>query len=216
VSTRDIIVIGASAGGIELLRRLAADLPARLPAAVFVVVHTPAWHRSELPAILSRSGPLPASHPVDGEIVRNGQIYVAPPDHHLLLDGGGAIQLWRGPKENGHRPAINASFRSAAVGYRKRVVGVVLSGLLDDGATGLRWIKQFGGAAVVQDPGEAQFPDMPLAAIDYVSVDYIVGVAEMGRVLTDLLTQPISPEEQYERSENVDRSDVSRLPRASE
>jgi two-component system chemotaxis response regulator CheB len=211
--SQDIIVIGASAGGVEALTELVGLLPPRMSAALFVVLHVPAWRPSELPAILSRSGPLPASHATEGQLIRQGHIYVAPPDHHMLLASDGTTQLWRGPKENGQRPSINACFRSAAVAYRDRVAGVVLSGMLDDGATGLWWIKQFGGRAIVENPGEARYPDMPLAAIDCAKIDYIVGVAEMGRVLTQLAGQATGTEEQYGRSQNVDRGDLPRLPR---
>jgi two-component system chemotaxis response regulator CheB len=182
---RDIVVVGTSAGGIDSLKRLVGNLPGDLSAAVFVILHIPSWRKSDLPAILTRAGRLPASHPNDGDLVQHGHIYVAPPDHHLLLEDG-RVRLWRGPKENQHRPAINASFRSAAVNYRERVVGVVLSGMLDDGATGLWWVKQYGGIAVVQDPGEAQFSGMPSAAIEHVSVDYVAPVASIGRLIVEL------------------------------
>jgi len=179
-------MIGTSAGGIVPLKRIVSDLPKDLRMAVFVVVHVPAWHRSELPSVLSYNSQLPASHPTSGETIRPGHIYVAPPDYHMLLDDEDRIQLWRGPKENRHRPSINATFRSAAVNYRDRVVGVILSGMLDDGATGLWWIKQYGGVAVVQDPIETQFPDMPCAALEHVDVDYVAGAAKIGALLTDL------------------------------
>jgi len=182
-------MIGTSAGGIEPLKRLIADLPKDLPASLFVIVHLPAWHRSQLPSVLSYRGHLTASHPESGETIRHGHIYVAPPDYHLLLDEENKIQLWRGPKENRHRPSINASFRSAAVNYRNRVVGVVLSGLLDDGATGLWWIKHYGGVAIVQDPAETQFPDMPAAALEHVAVDHVAAASEMGALLADLSEQ---------------------------
>jgi two-component system, chemotaxis family, protein-glutamate methylesterase/glutaminase len=183
---RDIIMIGTSAGGVEPLKRLVADLPADLPAALFVILHLPPWHRSELPSVLSYSGRLPASHPVSGQLVRPGHIYIAPPDYHMLLDEENKIQLWRGPKENRHRPSINASFRSAAVNYRERVIGVVLSGMLDDGATGLWWIKHYGGLAIVQDPRETQFPDMPCAAMEHVDVDYVTAAAKIGALVNEL------------------------------
>src|SRR3954469_13394076 len=114
-------MIGTSAGGIEPLKHIVGSLPSDFPGSLFVVVHLPAWHRSQLPSVLSFNSRLPASHPEPGELVRRGHVYVAPPDYHLLLDEENRIQLWRGPKENRHRPSINASFRSAAVNYRKRV-----------------------------------------------------------------------------------------------
>ena len=190
-------MIGTSAGGIEPLKQIVSELPQDFPVALFVIVHLPSWHRSELPAVLTRAGRLPASHPEDGEIIRPGHIYVAQPDFHMLLSGDSNINLWRGPKENRHRPSINASFRSAAVNYRDRVIGVILSGMLDDGATGLWWIKQYGGVAVVQDPVETQFPDMPCAAIEHVDVDHVAGAAEIGALLTRL-----SQEEESVRKTN--------------
>jgi two-component system chemotaxis response regulator CheB len=186
LAKRDIIMIGASAGGIEPLQQLVAGLPKDFDASIFVTVHIPAWHKSGLPSILSRIGNLPAEHPKSGETIEPGHIYVAPPDHHLLLDSAGKLQLWRGPKENRHRPSINASFRSAAVSYRERVVGVILSGMLDDGVTGLWWIKRFGGLAMVQDPNEAQFSEMPLTALEHVTVDRVAPARQLGKVIADV------------------------------
>ncbi len=155
---RDIIVVGASAGGVEALKALVAPLPADLPAAVFVVQHIPPWYQSRLPEILSRAGNLPAAHAVHNQTIEMGNIYVAPPDAHLLLEAEGKIAIWHGPSENRFRPAINPLFRSAGSIYGKRVTGVVLTGLLGDGAAGLWWIKRYGGVAAVQDPLEALYP----------------------------------------------------------
>jgi two-component system chemotaxis response regulator CheB len=182
----DIVVVGASAGGVEALAELAASLPAslpaNLPAAVFVVLHVPATGTSALPDILSRHGPLPASHVKDGELVERGRIYVAPPDQHVLLRGG-HVHLTRGPRENGHRPAVDSLFRSAAREYATRVIGVVLSGALDDGTAGLLAIKSRGGVAVVQEAGDALYPGMPCHALEHVRVDHVVAVASMGKLL---------------------------------
>jgi two-component system chemotaxis response regulator CheB len=186
---RDIIVIGASAGGIPVLEQISAALPADLQASVFVTVHVPAGRRSELPAIISHRGRLRALHPVSGQPIVPGEIYIAPPDQHLLIEAG-HIELWRGPKENRHRPAINVTFRSAAINYGERVIGAVLSGVMDDGATGLWWIKRHGGLAVVQDPRDAEFPDMPCAALEHVAVDYVVGAPQLGPLLGALSREP--------------------------
>jgi two-component system, chemotaxis family, protein-glutamate methylesterase/glutaminase len=186
VDSQDIVVIGASAGGIEALIELVSALPADLQASIFVVMHLPAWHDSALPAILTRSGPLPALHPESGEIIKRGRIYVAPPDKHLLIHSGDRVELWHGPKENNCRPSINALFRSAAVAYGKRVAGVILTGALDDGATGLWWIKQREGIAIVQDPEDAQFPQMPQAALTHVPADYVLPAADLAHILTAL------------------------------
>jgi len=179
-------MIGSSAGGLGPLRRVIAQLPADLAAAIFVIVHIPPWRHSELPRVLSLDSALPARHPEPGERVQQGHIYVAPPDHHMLLDDG-HIVLWRGPRENRHRPAINASFRTAATNYRERSIGVILSGALDDGVTGLWWIKHFGGVAIVQDPNDSKFPDMPCAALEHVNVDHVATAGQIGRLIVELI-----------------------------
>lgn len=189
----DIVVIGASAGGVEALKQLVMQLPADLAAAVFVVMHFPANGVSILPKILTRYGSLTAIHPEDGQPIQLGQIYVAPPDYHLVLHPtkgadqlAGRIRLTRGPRENGHRPAIDTLFMSAARGYGARVIGVILSGTMDDGVAGLLTIKERGGIALVQDPQEALFDGMPCNAIDKVTVDAVLPVAEIAARLVDL------------------------------
>src|SRR4051794_41089388 len=150
---RDVIVVGASAGGVEALDRLVSGLPPEFPASIFVVLHLLASGRSLLDSILSRAGELPATAAVDGERFERGHIYVAPPDHHLLIRGL-EIELSVGPRENGHRPAIDPLFRSAARAFGARVIAIVLSGSLDDGAAGARFVKERGGVAIVQDPDD--------------------------------------------------------------
>ena len=187
--THDIIVIGASAGGVEALISLVRSLPTDLPATLFVVTHVPAQGMSVLPHLLTRAGPLPAIHAQHGETIQPGYIYVARPDHHLLVQDG-VIHVVRGPKENHCRPAIDPLFRSAAASYGSRVSGVILSGTLSDGTAGLLAIKRQGGVAIVQDPDDALFPDMPRHAIQYVRVDYILPVAEIASVLVRLADEP--------------------------
>src|SRR5215470_6686177 len=160
MAERNIIVIGCSVGGVEALQRLVSPLPQDFPAAFFVVLHLAPESTSVLPHILERSGRLPAIHPRDGEPVRKGRIYVAPPDKHLLIEDG-KVRVVRGPKENRHRPAIDPLFRSAARWYGPRVIGVVLTGSLDDGTAGLLSIKKRGGIAIVQDPKDAICGEMP-------------------------------------------------------
>lgn len=185
MAARDIIVIGASAGGFEALKNLAGALPAELPAAVFITLHVPERSQGILPAFLNRAGPLPAAEAVHGEAIRAGRIYVAPPDYHLVL-GQGHLELSHGPRENMQRPCINVMFRSAANVYGERVAGVLLTGLLDDGASGLWEIQQRHGTTIVQDPDEARFRSMPDSAIRGMNVEYIVGLAEMGPLLARL------------------------------
>jgi two-component system, chemotaxis family, protein-glutamate methylesterase/glutaminase len=196
VSKHDIIVIGASAGGVEALSELVGMLPSDLPAAIFIVLHIPAQSPSLLPEILSRKGPLPAAHPHDGEQIKPGHIYIAPPDRHMLIEEG-YISLSRGPKENRHRPAIDVLFRSAAVAYGPRVIGVILTGSLDDGTAGLLAIKRRGGMAVVQDPKDALYPSMPMSALAHVQVDHCMPLAQIGRILPSLATESAQPEEAY-------------------
>ena len=190
IQGRDIIVIGASAGGVEALAELARRLPADLPAAVFVALHVPSHGSSVLPKILSRSGPLPAEHAVDGEPIRPGRIFVAPPDHHLLIHRG-EVRLSRGPRENGVRPAVDPLFRTAARWHGPRVAGVVLSGSLDDGTAGLRAIKGRGGVTLAQDPEQAIFPGMPRNAIEAATVDHVLPVSGLADLLGRLAREPI-------------------------
>lgn len=181
----DIIVIGASAGGVEALTELVGGLPPDLPAAVFVAVHVPADSRSALPDILSRSGPLPAAHAQDGEAIQQGRIYVAPPGRHLLVEQA-VLRLSLAAQEHHTRPAADPLFRSAARAYGSRVVGVVLSGTLDDGTAGLIEISRLGGASIAQEPADALFPTMPRNAIARGHVQYILPPSAIATVLTEL------------------------------
>jgi two-component system chemotaxis response regulator CheB len=187
--THDIVVIGFSAGGIDPLQRLVADLPSDFPASIFVVHHFPAMSISALPSILTRAGSLPAVQPVDGDEIVPGRIYVARPDHHLLV-GNNRVRLTRGPREHGHRPAIDPLFRTAARCFGPRVIGVILSGTLDDGTAGLLAVKRAGGLAVVQSPEESAYPGMSLSALRNVPVDYVARATEMGALLERLVRLP--------------------------
>jgi two-component system, chemotaxis family, protein-glutamate methylesterase/glutaminase len=190
MGTRDIVVIGGSAGSVEALTQLARDLPERFAGSIFVTVHFPAHATSNLPRILTRAGRLTALHAADDEPVIPGRIYVAPPDHHLLL-GRRAMRIVRGPRENGNRPAADPMFRSAALAFGPRVIGVVLTGNLDDGTSGLRAIKRAGGVAIAQDPADAMFPSMPKSAIEHADVDRVVPVAALAATLGELMVEPI-------------------------
>jgi two-component system, chemotaxis family, protein-glutamate methylesterase/glutaminase len=188
------IVIGASSGGLEVLKGILHRLPAGLPTPVFIVLHIAPTRPSLLPEILSMAGPLPAIHPKDGEKIKPGVIYVAPPDQHLLVDDG-RVAVKKGPKENRFRPSIDALFRSAAYSYGSGAIGVVLSGALDDGTSGLWSIKRFGGIAIVQDPHDAQYPSMPRSALEYIEADYKVPAIEIGPLLARLAyVEPQQPE----------------------
>lgn len=182
-------MVGASAGGVDALQQLVASLPPEFPAAVLVVLHVSSTGTSVLPQILSRSGPLPATFAKNGDELVRGQIYVAPADHHMLVHDG-HLELSQGPRENGHRPAIDPLFRSAARSHHGRTIGVILSGLLDDGASGLRYVKQSGGSAVVQDPGDALFPNMPTAALALTDADRIAPASQIGDALCSLIEEP--------------------------
>ncbi len=192
MTTKDIIVVGSSAGGVDALSRLCASLPADLPAAVCVAQHLSPSAKSMLPLLLDRAGPLKALTPVDGQAIEHGYIYVAPPDHHLLVRPG-KLLVRRGPFENRTRPAVNALFRSAAISYGSRVIGVVLTGLLDDGTDGLIAIKAAGGTSVVQDPDEAEWPSMPRNALKRDHVDSVMRLSEMGTLLTALTREIAGP-----------------------
>jgi two-component system chemotaxis response regulator CheB len=192
--TRDITVIGASAGGIAALRALLKALPADYPAAIFVVLHLAPESPPVLAGILDRSTRLTVRIARTGEPVTRGVVVVAPPDHHLILERGHVV-LSHGPRENRHRPSIDVLFRSAAVAYGPRVTGVILTGMLDDGAAGLWAVKQRGGVAVVQDPDDAEYPDMPRNALEAVRADHRLPLATIPRQLQaiarEMVTEPL-------------------------
>jgi two-component system, chemotaxis family, protein-glutamate methylesterase/glutaminase len=186
-----IVVVGASAGGIDALRALAKRLPADFPAPICVVLHVSPDSPGIVASIISRSGVLPAAHARHGERLQAGRIYVAPTDRHLLVEPG-RLHLSRGPKENRFRPAIDPLFRSAARVYGPGTVGVILSGNLDDGTAGLRTIKQLGGVAIVQDPADALFPSMPRSALAHVAVDHLVPIEQLAALLTKVVNTAVT------------------------
>lgn len=191
---RDIVVIGASAGGLAAFRTIVQALPADLPAALFIVQHMAASGPNLLPELLGAVSRLAVRHTEDGEEIRHGRVFVAPPDHHLVIRPG-HVHLVRGAKENGFRPAIDATFRSAALAYGRRVIGVVLTGMLDDGTAGLLAIKRYGGLALVQEPRDAAYPSMPESACRYVDVDIVCPLAELAPALLRLVHTDVGTEE---------------------
>jgi two-component system chemotaxis response regulator CheB len=184
---QDIIVVGASAGGVEALTVLAAGLPADLQAPVFMVLHTGSGvnRKRYLAEILSKAGPLSAVNPRTGDPIEKGKIYVAPPDSHLIIEPS-YIRLSSGPKENRARPAINPLFRSAARAYNGRVTGVIMTGMLDDGVAGLAEVKRMGGVAIVEDPKTARYPSMPANALKHVAVDYVAALPMIATLVAAL------------------------------
>jgi two-component system, chemotaxis family, protein-glutamate methylesterase/glutaminase len=201
------IVIGASAGGVSSLTQLVRELPSDLEAAIAVALHVPAESTSALPAILTRERTLKAEHPKDGEPLRHGLIYVAPPGRHLLVKRR-TVRVVNGPNENGHRPAVDPLFRTAARAHGRRTMGVVLSGSLDDGTAGLAVVKAHGGAVLVQDPADALFQGMPQSAIDNVDVDFTGNPAALAQELVrrtmQLDLQPDHPEPDEDCPEELD------------
>jgi two-component system, chemotaxis family, protein-glutamate methylesterase/glutaminase len=188
---RDIVVVGASAGGLEALKLLLAGLPVDFPAAMLIVWHIAPQSINLLPGLLGKEGRLPVAPARDGGVIKPGHVYVAIPNRHLLITADGRMRVAYGPKENRFRPAVDALFRSAAQAFGPRVIGVVLTGMLDDGTAGLWAVKDRGGLAVVQDPTEAAYPSMPQTAAEYVSVDAMVPMAEMAATLVELTARPL-------------------------
>jgi two-component system chemotaxis response regulator CheB len=199
MANRDVLAIGTSAGGVEALSFLAKRFPRDFPASVLVTIHVPSHHRSALDEVLNRAGPLPAQFARSGDTVRKGRIYLAPPDRHLLLDGD-RVTLGVGPRENNSRPAIDPMLRSTAVCCSGRAVGVVLTGSLGDGASGLWAIRQGGGITVVQDPQDAAFSEMPLTALNRAKPDHVIKLEDMPGLLDSLVHQPAGEAQPLPRS----------------
>jgi two-component system chemotaxis response regulator CheB len=189
-----VVVVGASAGGVEALTQFAAGLPSDIPYAILVTLHMPPNAPSVLAKIIDRHAPLPAKTAIDGEPLEAGRIYVAAPDRHLLLHDHEVV-LSEGPTENGHRPAINALFRSAALHFGPHAIGVVFSGVLDDGVLGAAAIRSRGGITVAQRPDDAQFPALPQNAIDAGVIDHQVAAADAGTLIKQLTERDIEERE---------------------
>lgn len=211
MSTRNIVVMGASTGGIETLGQVLERLPADFPATVFIVQHTAASSGNHLPQILNRKTDLNVTLAVDAQHFAPNQVYVAPADYHLIIDNK-QMYLSRGPRENRTRPAIDPLFRSAALCHDNRSIGVILSGALDDGTAGLVAINKSGGLSIVQDPDTAIMPDMPRYALEQVEVDYCIPVQEIGPLLDQLVREELSdgfyfpsdPSHQHELQREID------------
>jgi two-component system chemotaxis response regulator CheB len=201
MAKRDIIVIGASAGGVYALKELVATLPHDFAASIFVVLHVSPHSPSFLPDILSHSGSIKAVHPKDGQLFQPGHIYVAPPDHHMLIEYDQII-VKKGPKENRFRPSIDALFRSAAYTYGPRVIGVVLTGMLNDGASGMWSVKRLGGVGIVQEPEDAMYSSMPDSVLEYVDADYVVPMKQIGTILEKLIAETVTEKPELDPEED--------------
>jgi len=205
---RNIVVIGGSSGALEPLRTVVATLPPAFSAAVFVVIHTAAESARTLDRVLTRAGPLPVSYARHEQHIDVGHIYIAPPDHHLLIDKD-VMRVTRGPRENRVRPAVDPLFRTAAAAHGSSVVGIILSGGQNDGALGLEAIKRAGGVTIVQDPDDAQAPGMPQAAIAHVDVDHVLRATDIASVLSGLVWQRAPGVPQAPRGVALNTPDVA-------
>jgi two-component system, chemotaxis family, protein-glutamate methylesterase/glutaminase len=209
MAARDLVVIGGSAGAIEPLHRIVERVPADFPGTLLITLHVSPQSPGHLAEILTTTTGIPVSYAADGQRIQRGRALVAPPDRHLLIEDG-ILHLSHGPRENRARPAIDPMFRTAAVAYRERVTAVVLSGLLDDGADGLIAVKRAGGRAIVQDPAEAAFPDMPQAALRFAEVDEVLPAASIGHRLVELVREEVEPSSMDPSEVIPDRDDFGR------
>lgn len=217
MANRDILAIGTSAGGVEALIFVAARLQRDLPASILLTIHLPSHSRSSLDEVLTHAGPLPAAFAKDDDVLRKSHIYIAPPDRHLIVDGD-RLLLGEGPRENNARPAIDPMLRSTAVCCGSRAIGVVLTGTLGDGASGLWTVHQAGGITVVQDPANAAFAEMPLTALNRAKPDHVVTLNDMPALLTSLTHEPAGKAKPLPRSVKYEveiartgRSDIDQM-----
>ena len=201
---RDIVVVAASAGGVEALRGLLSQLPAPIPATLLIVLHVPAAGGKVLPSILGRAGLLPASAAADGEVPLPGHVYVAPPDCHMLLVGD-KIRLSQGPRHNGHRPAADPLFISAALSGGPHTIAVVLSGTLDDGAAGAAAVERRGGVVAIQDPGESAYDGMPRAAMAATHRAKVLRLPELAALIDAESRRPVQGQETFLPDPDLDR-----------
>jgi two-component system chemotaxis response regulator CheB len=188
MASRNIVVVGGSAGALDSLVKLLRNLPQGFPAAILVAVHTAPENTGHLSMILARAGKLPAETATDGSVIQVGRVYVAPPDHHLLVKDG-TLRVTRGPRENGFRPALDPLYRTAAAAYGSGVIAIILSGGGDDGILGLSMVKRRGGTIIVQDPDEAAAPSMPSRAIHAIEVDHTLRAEDMASIVSGLVRQ---------------------------
>jgi two-component system, chemotaxis family, protein-glutamate methylesterase/glutaminase len=203
MNKRNIVVLGASAGGFEAIKKIVAGLPADFDASLFIVWHMSPDVRGILPEVLNKLGKLPAAHAMDREPIKSRRIYVAPPDCHLLLEDG-YVRITKGPKEHRFRPAVDPLFRSAAYRYGARVIGIILSGALDDGTAGLWAVKENGGIAIVQAPQDAEVPSMPQNALNAVKVDFTLPVRDVPELLIKLAAELVqSPTETESKNDKT-------------
>ena len=189
---RDLVVIGGSAGALEALGRLMDSVPGSIRAALLIAIHRSAELPGGMPSVLARHTPLPVTYAVDGEMFRLGHVYVAPPDHHLLVSAD-RLRVTRGPREHGLRPAVDPLFRTAARAHGPRTVGVILSGVLDDGIEGLALVKRHGGMAIVQRPEDAAHDAMPAGALARIDVDHVLPADDVGLLLARIAIEPVLP-----------------------
>jgi two-component system chemotaxis response regulator CheB len=213
VEHHDIVVIGASAGGLEAIRQILGAMPRDLDAALLIVLHTASRAGSFLPKVFERACQLPVCHPSDGEVIERGKVYIAPPGFHMIVEGG-LLRVLQGPRENLQRPAVDPLFRSAAAAYGRRVIGVILTGMLDDGTAGLMVVRASGGGAIVQDPETALYPAMPKSALDHVPDAQSVPLHQIPSLLLQMIRSPLPPETR--RSRKVPVAAVKETTRIAE